>query len=67
MYKTDPLLIEKCRTLRKEGFTLGAIIKKTNLPKTTVYEYIREVPLSFEVKERIKREARKRINAFKNY
>ncbi len=64
MYKTDPLLVEKCRVLRRKGFALGTIIKKTNLPKTTVYGYIREIFLPFEVKERIKREARKRINDY---
>lgn len=64
MYKTDPLLVEKCRTLRKRGFTLGEIIKATKFPKTTVYDHICDIPLPVEVKERIKREARRRINEY---
>jgi hypothetical protein len=64
MHKTPSLLIEKCRNLRKRGFTLGEIIKTIKLPKITVYEYIRDIPLPLEMKERIKREATKRINEF---
>lgn len=64
MYKTDPLLVEKCRDLRKKGFTLGEIIKVTNLPKTTVYDHICDILLPVEIKERIKREARRRINEY---
>jgi hypothetical protein len=56
MYKTDPLLIEKCRTLRRKGFTLGDIIKATKLPKTTVFDHIQDIPLSPKVKERLARE-----------
>lgn len=64
MYKTNPLLVEKCRDLRNKGFTLGEIIKAVKLPKTTVYEHICDIPLPVKVKERIKREARKRINEY---
>ena len=56
MRKTDPLLIEKCRKLREKGFTLGEIIKAIGLPKTTVYDHIRDISLPAEVKERIQKE-----------
>lgn len=62
---TDPLLTEKCRTLRRKGFTLGEIIKTTNLPKTTVFDHIRDIPLSVELKERIIRENIQRLNKFR--
>lgn len=64
MYKTDPLLIEKCRILRRKGFTLGEIIKATKLPKTTVYDHISDIILPLEVKVRINNEARRRINEY---
>lgn len=64
MPKTSPLLIKKCQKLRKRGFTLGEIVKATNLPKTTIYGYIRGTPLPPEVKERIILASTKRINEF---
>lgn len=64
MYKTNPLLIEKSRTLREKGVTLGKIVLATQLPKTTVYDHIRDISLPLEIKEKIKREARKRINEY---
>ena len=53
MYKTNPLLIEKCRSLRVKGFTLNEIIEATQLPKITIYDHIQDVLLSPEAKERI--------------
>jgi len=64
MYKTDPLLIEKCRTLRRKGFTLGGIIKVTQLPKTTVFDHIQNIPLSTKRKKEIQEDAIKRITEF---
>ena len=61
---TDPLLIEKCRTLRKKGFTLGKIIKTTRLPKTTVFDHIYDIPLSITVQERIRKETIERLKKF---
>lgn len=58
---TDPLLIEKCRILRKKGFTLGKIIKATELPKTTVYDHICDIPLSIEIKNKIRQETIRRL------
>ena len=64
MYKTDPLLIEKCRTLRKQGLTLGGIVEMTKLPKTTIYEHVRNIHLSPELKEKIKIIATRKINDY---
>lgn len=64
MNKTNALLIERCRTLRKKGFTLGEIVETTGVPKTTVYGHVCDIPLSRELQERIKREATRRINEF---
>jgi len=63
MHKTEEELIEKCRTLRKKGLTLGEIIKITNLPKTTAYSYIYSIPLPLKIKKRIRQENIKRIIA----
>ncbi len=41
---------EKCRQLRKQGFSLGRIIKITKLPKTTVYKQIKNIEFSKEAK-----------------
>ena len=64
MYKTDSALIEKCRNLRREGFTLGKIIKAVKLPKTTVFDHIQDIPLSAKRKREIQKAAIKRITAF---
>ncbi len=59
---TSPVLIEKCRTLRKKGFTLGQIIKVTKLPKTTVFDHIYDVPLSDKIKKHIREDRAKKFN-----
>lgn len=64
MHKTYSLLIEKCQVLRSRGFSLGKIIKLTKLPKTTVFEHIREIPLSPERKKEIQKQAIKRLAKF---
>jgi hypothetical protein len=61
MRKTNPLLIAKCRNLRKRGCTLGEIIKATNLPKTTIFYHIRDIPLPLKVKKRLVRENIQRL------
>lgn len=53
-------ITEKCKTLRKEGFTLYEIIAKTGLPKTTVYDHIKNVPISDELKKRLEKINRER-------
>jgi len=60
----DLTLIKKSRNLRKRGFTLGEIVKETGLPKTTIYDHIFDIPVSFALKqklERIKEQHTKRI------
>jgi len=61
MYKTNLLLIAKCRNLRRKGYTLGEIIKATNLPKTTIFDHVRNIPLSIAMKERLARENIQRL------
>lgn len=61
---TNPLLVEKCRTLRSKGFTLGEIIRTTQLPKTTVFDHIRDIPLPIAVQERIRKETIERLRKF---
>lgn len=54
--------------MRKRGFTLGKIITITKLPKTTVYDHIKNIPLSPIVKAKIRQESIKRINYYiKNF
>ncbi|MBU4350714.1 hypothetical protein L6250_04190 [Candidatus Parcubacteria bacterium] len=64
MYKTASSLIEKCQRLRERGFTLGEIVKTTELPKTTIYGYIRNIPLSLKTKQKVTLATTKRINEF---
>jgi len=54
MRKTAPLLIQKCRILRKKGFTLREISKLTNIPFTTIYGHVSNVPFSLKLVENIK-------------
>ena len=58
---TNHLLVQKCKSLRKQGFTLGQIIEATDLPKTTVFEFIRNIPLSLKRQEEIKESHIKRL------
>jgi hypothetical protein len=67
MLKTNPAIIEKCRNLRKSGFTLGQIIDSTNLPKTTVYKYISDISLSAAVKKEVLRKNTERIRKYCPY
>lgn len=55
MPKTSLLLIEQCRKLRKEGFTLGEIAKKTRLPKTTIHGHVYDIPSSPVLEKKIRR------------
>ena len=54
MRKTAPLLIQKCRILRKKGFTLREISKLINIPFTTIYGHVNNVPFSLKLVENIK-------------
>jgi hypothetical protein len=53
MYKIDSALIEKCRNLRREGFTVREINRAIKLSVGTVYNYIRDIPISPKLKEKI--------------
>jgi len=64
MRKTAPLLIQRCKTLRKRGFSLGDIIKVVNLPKTTVYDHIQDINLSPETRNRLNRSGIKQLVEF---
>ncbi|MBI2515189.1 LAGLIDADG family homing endonuclease [Candidatus Wolfebacteria bacterium] len=56
--------LEKCRILRRQGFTLGEIIKLTNLPKTTIYGYIRDISLPLKIQAEIKKRHIRRLVDF---
>jgi len=43
MHKTAPLLIQQCRALRRDGFSLREISRLTNIPYTTLYSYVRDI------------------------
>ncbi|MDD4990188.1 MAG: LAGLIDADG family homing endonuclease [Candidatus Pacebacteria bacterium] len=58
---TNPVLIQKIKQLRSNGFSLGEIVKATNLPKTTVYDHIRSVYISPELKKTIIEIGRKKV------
>jgi len=42
---------EQCRKLRKQGFSLGRIIKVAKLPKTTVWDQIGDIKLNKKAKK----------------
>jgi len=42
---------EQCRKLRKQGFSLGRIIKITKLPKTTVWDQIKNIKFNREARK----------------
>lgn len=49
----SPKLKNDCRKLRREGWSLTDIAKLKKLPKTTVYEWIRNIKLSFIAQKRL--------------
>lgn len=46
-------IINKCRNLRYSGYSLGEIISITNLPKTTIYGYIKDIILTPKQRKKI--------------
>ena len=46
-------LISKCRDLRSRGSSLGEIVSLMNVPKTTVYDYVKDVILTDEQREQV--------------
>jgi len=57
-------IIEKCKSLRRKGFSLGDIVKKTGLPKTTVYYHIRDITLSPADKKKIREKGKERARQY---
>jgi len=57
---------EKCRKLRKRGFSLTKVIKITKLPKTTVYDQIKDISLPLKIREKLKKEGLKRLYKYTN-
>ncbi len=57
-------LKEKCLILRKNGHTLAEIVQMTGRPKSSVYGYIRDIPLSSARLAGIREASGKRIRVF---
>lgn len=57
-------LKDKCIVLRKQGRTLTEIVRITGKSKSSVYGYIRDIPLSPEKIVRIRKASGKRIRKF---
>lgn len=50
--------------MRKRGLTLGEIMDTIKLPKTTIYDNIRDIPLPLKTREKIRRESTVRLVKF---
>lgn len=46
---------QKCKALRRKGLSLNELGNKMDLPKTTIYYWIREIKLSQKAQDRIRR------------
>lgn len=55
---------EKCVALRKQGYTLPEIMQATGRPKSSVYGYIRDTPLSAKKIREIRKAAAARIRPY---
>jgi len=64
MHKTAPLLIQRCKTLRRRGFSLGVIVRVVHLSKTTVYGHIRDINLSPKIRNRLNQSSIRQLIAF---
>ncbi len=62
MEKTEEKIIEQCRSLRKQGKTLGEILKQVSISKTTAYKYIADIPLPEGIHQQKKRENCRRLS-----
>lgn len=60
-------LITKCRDLRSRGSSLGEIASLTNVPKTTVYDYVRDIILTDEQREQIEIRRKEQAKAKPNH
>jgi len=52
---------EKCRKLRRQGLSLGRIVKVTKLSKTTVWDQIKDICFSEKARERFESDRKKRV------
>jgi hypothetical protein len=50
MEKLKANVINECRRLRKKEFSLGEISLATEMPKTTIYGHVKDIPLTFQQK-----------------
>lgn len=57
-------LRRKCRELRRKEISLEKIINVVHLPKTTVYDQIKDIPISLNTKKRFREETIARLNKF---
>lgn len=46
-------LMSRCRDLRSKGFSLGEIVSLGNVPRTTVYDHVKDIILTDKQKRRI--------------
>ena len=58
----DDAKIKQCRELRKQGFTFKEIAEITQVGIHVVQYYARDVPLSDEIKEQMKRKHKKKLS-----
>lgn len=61
MSKYTKAIKDKVRLLRKEGLSLNEIQTRTHVPKTTIYDWIADVPFSEEQKKKLKQKALLRL------
>jgi len=59
-------LISRCRDLRSKGFSLGEIASLTKAPKTTVYDYVKDVILTDEQREQVENRRKEQVMAKPN-
>lgn len=56
--------IDRCKSLRKQGYTLSEIVQITGKSKSSVYAYIRDTPLSSARLRNIRKASGERIRKF---
>lgn len=66
MDRLNQELIKKCRVLRNKGYSLGEVSDFIEVPKSTLYGHVKDMPLSSEQKNniaaRIKERNKNRVN-----
>jgi len=56
-------LANRCRELRRKGFSLGEIVSATRLPKTTVQGYVKDILLTNKQREKIEARRKQRLRS----